>query len=321
MREGVRWRKGLAVATAVGHTAHVAATDSVARSVAEEFGEATKRDILAAVARLGPGGPVVIVVVSSGYEQFLDNWLCHMDALDIRRLIVVAMDGALAARLAGTGFPVVRAGFDGSRADFWLQRARIWAFLAAEGVEFIHSDVDAIWLRDPVRQYSDAAFDLLITQGTIYPRPALAAWGFVLCTGFFWARATAASRRLFDAFVTPAMLSSDDQAALNGLLIEAGTSWRTDGVGSYELRRRDHSFTCYREPIAGFCGALDLRLLLMPHHLFPRLQPGAPDAIVRHVLRDPSPELRIGLMRAAGCWRLDAYPDGFAIAVADAGEG
>lgn len=281
----------------------------------EGLNETTKRSIAAAIMGLGPGGPIPVVVASNDYAQLLDNWLCHMSILGIERFLIVVMDDDLAGRLKGAHLSVARGEFDGSAADFWLQRARIWAYLVAEGVEFIHSDIDAVWLRDPVPEYADAKFDLLVSQGTIHPDDVLTAWGFVLCTGFFWARPTPASRRLFHALVMSAetIMKSDDQATLNRLLLSSGTIWTAGAAEAYNLQVRGGSFTCFREPVAGFCASLGLRLLLLPHDLFPRLQPGAPNAMVRHVLRNESPEQRISLMREAGCWQLDAHPRGFAI--------
>ena len=283
--------------------------------------ESTQRDIAAGLARLGAGGPVALAVASNEHAALLDNWLCHVHALGIGRTLVVAMDEPLAERLRGAPFPIARAGFDGTYPDFCFRRSCIWSWLADQGVEFIQSDTDAVWLRDPVSEYAGSAFDLLCSQGTLLPRTALAAWGFVLCTGFFWARATAAIRDLFRALLSVQTTIRCDQSALNTLLLTSGTTWSTAGVASYQLEHRGHAFTCFRQPVAGCCDSLGLRLVLLPHHRFPRKQPGASDAIVRHVLRNDVKEQRIALMREAGCWRLDAHPGGFLIAADPPPEG
>jgi hypothetical protein len=272
-------------------------------------------NILPAVASLGKGTPICLVVASNAYAELLDNWLLHMDALDICRIVVVTMDEALSQRLQGTELTVVQATFDGSEGDFWLQRAKIWLLLADAGVEFIHSDIDAVWLRDPIPDYTGDDFDILVSQGTLHPEDILAVWGFVVCTGFFWARPTPQMRILLRALVTPSnnILNSDDQAYLNRWLAEIGIEWQTDAKDSYNLICGDKIFRAYRDPIAGVCKSIDLKITLLPHHLFPRLQPGAADAIVRHVLRTGDPSQRLERMREAGCWQLDKYQTGFMI--------
>jgi len=275
----------------------------------------TASNILSAVASLGRGTPICLVVASNAYAELLDNWLWHMDALGIRRIVVVTMDEALSQRLQGTDLTVAQAAFDGSEGDFWLQRAKIWSLLADAGVEFIHSDIDAVWLRDPIPGYNGNDFDILVSQGTLHPEDTLAAWGFVVCTGFFWARPTAPSKKLLEALVTPStnILNSDDQAYLNRWLAEIGIEWQTHSKESYDLSYKNKIFRAYREPISGICESIGLKITLLPHHLFPRLQPGATNAIVRHVLRNGDASRRLEMMRAAGCWQLDEYPTGFLI--------
>ena len=225
------------------------------------------------------------------------------------------MDDELQTRLRGLPYSVVKAEFDQSLSDLWVQRARVWAMLADEGVEFINCDSDAVWLRNPIPIYSDEEFDLLFSQATLHPRDVYGKWGFTLCCGFFWARPTLPTRRLFHALISPAEIvpGYDDQVALNRLLEREGTTWMTLGKERYNLFRDALPFDCFHEIVHGNCEKMNLKLGMLPHHLFPRLQPGAPEAIVRHVLQNRKDEERIDLMRAAGCWRLDEHPEGFVI--------
>jgi hypothetical protein len=276
--------------------------------------DAERASIQSAVARLGSGDPIVLVVASDAFARYLDNWLWHMDALGIDRIVIVAMDDVLAKRLTSVRFPVARVGFDGSEKGFWLSRAFIWSFLVDHGTAFIHSDVDAVWLRNPIPDYSNPGCDLMMSQGVAHPVDVHEKWGFVLCTGFFWAWPAPATRLLFKALVNPTsgILRSDDQAVLNRLLAAVGTVWMTAGTSTYESRLGNYPFICFHEPLLGFSSTLGLRLTMLPHALFPRVQPGVANPMVRHVMRDSDPEQRINRMREAGCWRVDAWPYGYA---------
>ena len=121
-----------------------------------------RHTLVQAVAALGGGGPLPVVVVSDDYALLLDNWIAHIRALGISRFLVVAMDDALADRLSGRGIVVARGHFDGSPSDFWLRRMLVWQYLTEIGVDIIQSDIDAIWLKDPTSAFfSDQPYDLL----------------------------------------------------------------------------------------------------------------------------------------------------------------
>jgi Nucleotide-diphospho-sugar transferase len=280
-----------------------------------DLSKKTKDDIQACVESLNREGPVVVAAASDGHAQLLDNWICHMASLGIERLMVIAMDEAIAARLGGSGLAIVRASFDGSIGSFWLQRARVFASLADEGIEFIHSDTDAVWLRNPIPRYAGVECDMMFSQGTVWPQEAVSAWGFVLCCGFFWARPTPATRMLMQAVVGPysGERSFDDQIVLNRLLVAAGTSWEKTSI-SYTREFCGSGFTCYRERLIGTCQRFGARIALLPHHEFPRLHTATDDAFVRHILTTGplgSVTERVELLRADNCWKLDDYPNGF----------
>ena len=46
--------------------------------------------------------------------------------------------------------------FDGSVKDLGLQRTLVWDLLVQHDVDLIQSDIDAVWLRDPIPEYFSA---------------------------------------------------------------------------------------------------------------------------------------------------------------------
>ena len=158
-------------------------------------GHLSSADLRRAIAPLDRTRPVAVVAVSNNHAHMLDNWLCHMDALGLTQILIVALDGELAARVSTLPYACVRTAFDGSIADLWLQRARVWLMLAEAGVEFIACDSDAVWLRDPAPAFKDTPFDLLFSQATLHPRDVYRDWGFTLCCGLFGRGQVPASRR------------------------------------------------------------------------------------------------------------------------------
>ncbi len=269
------------------------------------LGTAARDAILRVAAAILGRGPLIVVAVSDDYAVFLDNWLRHMERLHISRILVVAMDPALERRLAGSGLHVAPCRFDGSEKDFRLQRSFVWACLSDGGYDIVQSDIDAIWLRSPVPRFlTDPRFDVVFTQGTFHPIPVWEQWGFVLCTGLFSARAGAATRAFFAELCRRAdrMRVTDDQETINTMLLELGVTWRTDQVRAGQVQVLDDRMTVYHDVLVGHCPALDLRIAMLPHHLFPRVPTPGDGPYVKHVLRPEDAAARIQELRDCGCW-------------------
>lgn len=256
--------------------------------------------------RASDAGPVPLVFATGNFTELLENWLVHACAAGVREPLVIAMDNALSLPAQSDAL-MVPYGFDGSLSDLWFRRALVFEFLSARGVDFIHSDVDAVWLRDPRPIcFADGGADLMFSQGGAYPEEIWRRWGFVLCCGLFAARANAKTAALFTKVRALAERIPDDQVAVNALLEQNGVSWKTAGHETYALQdRRGRSFTGYRQILEGTCEALGLRIGLIPHHLVPRLAIAGVDAVVRHPLGPGDPAQKAEILRAVGCWKLD----------------
>lgn len=231
-----------------------------------------------------------------------------MKALGIVRFLVVAMDAAIAHRLSGKGLVLARGHFDGSATDFWLRRMLIWQYLVEIGVDIVQSDIDAIWLKNPIPEFlANQSHDLICSQGTLHPFDTAQSWGFVICTGFMAIRSTPPAIRFLSEFQDRAaqVLETDDQDVMNHILFDAGLIWDAAGAEpevNYIDGLKFHSFPT---PIAGFSASLGLTVSLLPHSLFPRLPASGPEAYVKHTLRPVDDSLRITELKSVGCWMLD----------------
>jgi hypothetical protein len=275
---------------------------------APSLSNASQTDLERALSKLGGSDPLPIVVATDTYAHLLDNWICHVEALGIERYLIVALDQPLMDRLSRTGIGSARCDWDGTYPDFLLQRVLVWEFLARHEVDFVQTDMDAIWLRNPIPEFfAGSRFDVLGSEGTFHPVEMLDRWGFVLCTGFFHARPTTGTKKLLSAMRSRGdwVAATDCQYALNFMLDELGTAWHDAGLQSYRLTFRGHDFTCYDGILRGTCDALGLSIGMLPHQLFQRSTNLDPVSFVKHVQRTKDPSQRIDAMRAAGCWMLD----------------
>ena len=260
---------------------------------------------VAAAERQAANAPVTIVFASAPYLPLLANWLGFAHRSGETNVLVAALDretvdGARAGGIACTEFPPVT-----SLEELWVARAQMFAALASAGVDFIHSDADAVWLRSP----RDAAFvadvDIAFSTGTTWPSSVVKRWGFVACCGFFAARGTPAAAAFFAEVATRARVARDDQIAVNEALVAAGVIW--DKPHDDRRVHKKIPFRIFPQTIVGKAG--DLRVALLPHGQFARLPEVTPETLVAHPIAprisgDNGITRQVNILKELGLWRL-----------------
>lgn len=192
------------------------------------------------------GTPVTLVFGTFGYRSILERWIEHARAVGCRDYRVVCLDDRLLRYLredrAETRAVAYRALLPNEpRVDIDAlkhhgrrlqaltpRRVTLFRELAENGIDFIHSDADAFWLRDPRPWLEDRGhYDLLVSQGTALPSEHSDRHGFVLCAGFFLCRANERTVRLWSAVEAAVADCPDDQVCLNrALLNDPQGRWR-----------------------------------------------------------------------------------------------
>lgn len=240
--------------------------------------------------------PLVVTFSSGKYLPLLEPWLQQLNQLAIRRVKVFCLDSIAYSWCESKKVVATRVEWDGGWRDLCVQRIRIFNQLLAAGEEFIHSDLDAIWIKNAL-QFGSAnkrAEDLIFSQGTDWPLDAHERWGFVLCCGWFWIKPTPAARRFFGALKVDDE-NGDDQIAVNRQLARLNVQWDSGRGGDYEvsinegraqinipLLEQDRVMQCWVRPIVGRCATGSLSVALLPHREFQRLPDDAEHAVVKH---------------------------------------
>jgi hypothetical protein len=231
------------------------------------------------------GYPVTILFADAAYSGILDNWLRHAYPYVSEALIVFSLDASTHARMSARGITSFRLPFSGALDELWLLRLSVFEALILLRANFIHSDVDAVWLADPRQFCCDLKVDLAISSGTIWPSEALDQWGFVLCCGFFCVRATPEMARFFAEIRRVALDDRDDQAALNKILVEAGTTWKFDAIPHDIEEVTGRRFRNFDRVVFGrTTSKFDLRVALLPQNLFQRIPRIYDKPFVKHPL-------------------------------------
>ncbi|MBI1260743.1 MAG: hypothetical protein GC184_03370 [Rhizobiales bacterium] len=245
--------------------------------------------------------PTVVTFVSEDYIPIGLNWLAAFNALGIAaRIRIVALDTA-----TRDAFPselvLYRPCDPRRRALLWQHRIRVLNEMLAEGLSLIHSDVDAVWLRDPLPALAACRTDMVFSQGTIWPPDVHQRQGIVLCCGFFYLANTAAVRDFFHIVERQVAIDKDDQITINRLLDQAGISWDVDAP--YTLSYRNKEIRASRDVIRSREGTIP-SVAILPHHLFPRLVEEMHDnVIVCHPLAPKTCQDKIDVLSSLGLWR------------------
>ena len=189
------------------------------------------------------GNPVALVFGTFGYRETVGRWIeaAERGACDHWR--IVCLDRGLLGWLRDTGHAGRAVDYydvlpDAPRVDvdalpparrlgaLCPLRIRLYVRLAGSARDFIASDADAVWLRDPrpwLDRHPDC--DLLASQGTTWPTDHYLRHHFALCGGFFLCRAGARTRDYFERMQALAG-SPSDQWRLNAVLLrDPGGCW------------------------------------------------------------------------------------------------
>ena len=252
-------------------------------------------------------GTPIVVFSDTNFQPILENWLAAIRRTGLRNYVVFALDSALQAALEKRGVPSIHVPFDGSFGGLMAHRLKVFRQLCSEGIDFVHSDADAVWFADPMDAYfSDPAADLTFSQGICHPRDVYESWGFVLCCGLFGARASTKTKRFFDRILAEIPNGGDDQTAVNRILRDDGMTWNVDPSNSYRISAgTGDQVLCAEIPFHGMSRDSDLVVSVLPHRQFQRLGMPADGAYVRHVYASKDIGKKIARLKQRNCWVLD----------------
>lgn len=244
---------------------------------------------------------LIIAFADSRYLDVLMNWLVGLARSGIDNYLVIALDRPLYEFLAGRGIPSVFSPLHGDLSALWVRRINIFSALCAAGIDFIHSDVDAVWMRDPLEFLDNPDIELTFSQGTIWPPDVHQRFGFVLCCGLFQLRSGPAAHRLLGELEQHVLLTGDDQVSLNRLIAARSVEWRIEPRDTYHVEGSGKRFLCARSLMRGV-SADGLRITVLPHHLFQRVPMSTDeDPYVLHPLTRKDPVVKLAEFARQGC--------------------
>ena len=150
--------------------------------------------LLAAARKYSINNTLVVLFCEKTYLNILVNWLAffRLRAASHAPYLLVTSDKHFQEFLADKGVNSVHLSAIASSnlaSSFWKTRIRVFLWLSKWNFTVIHSDVDAIWLQDPIREilgHLGRGKDQgrLLVSRDIFPGEQQREWGSALCTGF-----------------------------------------------------------------------------------------------------------------------------------------
>ncbi len=201
---------------------------------------------------------VVITQLAINYFSMFEIWYRYFRKCGGTNLLVVALDPVVYRKLREMDVPVYLLpvfNFQaGIRDILWYETVRFRQRLIDMGVDYLHSDIDAFWLENPLGKVRTLKADIVASIGYGTPQYVVDDWGFVMCLGFYMMRSNAHTRKLYPSYIKYTRTCGHDQNGLNTLLWEQGTSWRPAPEGMLE----------------GRCERLGLSLVVVPDQMISR---------------------------------------------------
>ena len=222
-------------------------------------------------------GLVVCVFANRDYVPVLDVWRKFFKKSTDCKCLVFALDSETHEFCVQNGLDVFLAPFEGDWLSFMRHQMVLTRKILDLGYTILVSDIDALWVKNPLDFTLSQDSDLVFSPGTIQPPKAHAEWGNVLCTGYFLIRPSDKVNSFLDC-VQERMIGEGDQPAINHELLERDMKWDAqDSI--YKIEFRGKSILQTISPRKGAAGGLTVTLL--PNRYFQRITEDE-DAYVIH---------------------------------------
>jgi hypothetical protein len=258
-----------------------------------------------------------ITFANESYIAVLANWLACMRKIKRKNVVVYTLDETTKRFVENSGYEARAIKAEQGFGNFWRMRARCFLDLVESNTTFVHSDADAIWLRNMPKKIFGTKH-ICFSQGTTHPPVVFKDVGHVVCCGLFMAKPSDGSKRFFRKLHENVEVTQDDQRSVNNILRQQGMRW-THPNDEYSLDLpRGNSITCWQSALTGYSENLELSVQVLPHWAAQRAidtHKKATASYVKHYLspKDPIKKLNMfakhGLLFIKADWQKVEKPE------------
>lgn len=258
--------------------------------------------------------PIIISISNWDYLEITLNWIAALKKLNINSYLIVSLDKKLHEHLDNIGIKNVLIEIENNYTNIWKVKLDVLSVLVNNGINFIYSDVDAVWLKDPVEKYlpEDITDDVVFSAGTIHPEHIYKDWGFVLCAGLFYIKSSTSTKELFNLALKDFAFTNDDQTSLNNVIYRMNIKWEFKSRKNINIKGMNNGLlnsfiktkiVSSESIIRG--SSADLNISVLPYNKFPRTISSKFDPFVLHPLSDKEAEAKKKIFKENSLWFLD----------------
>ena len=257
--------------------------------------------------------PQIITVSNYDYREITLNWVCALNKLNINNYLVVSLDQKVHDYFNQKNINSALIETENKVGVILKFKLQLSIYLLKNGIDFIFSDTDAVWLKNPndifLNEKNES--DLVITMGTTHPKKVYNKWGFVMCTGLFFVKSSNKTIDLFSSALEVCdTLYRDDQYAVNIALGELGVEWKFED--QYNLYLKNKGLLGYFKRIKIKCSksivrgiSNNLKISVLPYHNFPRTYSKKFDSYVLHPHAKKNSIDKKTLFKSLSIWMID----------------
>jgi len=239
----------------------------------------------------------IVVFANYNYLPVLTNWLVAMNTINVENIMIVSLDKELHNYLKEQHVTSLLRPCELDLGKLWIHRVKVLLELMEKGYDIIHSDADAVWLKDPIAYLNSIKYDMIFSQGTYWPKDVHEKWGFVLCCGFFYIKNNINTLTFIKELYERVTEDKDDQVSCNRLLMESNVKWNIEN--KYILKYNNVEFICSEQLMTGISD--NLTLAVLPHSKFQRIHEETKEAYVKHIISEKNSDSIINILEETGC--------------------
>tara|TARA_Y100000287_G_C14216865_1_gene353922 strand:+ start:880 stop:1614 length:735 start_codon:yes stop_codon:yes gene_type:complete len=134
---------------------------------------------------------LILGFADKNYQEIAVNWVRYINKLDIKNYVIIALDDEAFDYLNKHKINVVicEGSVSKKSGSGWKWRMDRIRELVDSSINVIHSDLDAVWLRNPLGILNN--FDIVASSvESGFPTDTRNRWGFTICMGWIFYRAT-----------------------------------------------------------------------------------------------------------------------------------
>ncbi len=188
------------------------------------------------------------------YREIALNWVKHLEELSINNYEVLCLDPESDEYLKshGCNSRVLNEFNDDwiSGCKHTMRRTFIFKKYLKEGFDIIHSDTDAIWLKNPIPQLIESnSQDIIVStvrHREAFPPEVREAFGFTCCMGWIFFRSNYKTIKYLDKFLNTREIKGSDQKNFNQFLLHNQPTSQSHKLGD-ELIIDNAAYQDYNE--------------------------------------------------------------------------